>query len=261
MEGPAIRLLREPPSAEGATALVAIVPNDMFRFGLETMLKSVSSVGPVHFCFDVTEAAEAVCSLGADIVLSCVGPGLSEDADRVFERISAAGARVLSVVSKEAQARLTTIADLVADGYLLDSELTTESLADALRRLRRGEMPVSGTLMRQLVHRARSGSGGAPAHPNLTPREREVLTLLAQGLSNKQIARRLGISEHGVKRHVANVLAKLNCANRTLAVAQALCSGLIPAPAAEAHREAQPAEAAQRHRWTADRPHRTGRAG
>lgn len=61
----------------------------------------------------------------------------------------------------------------------------------------------------------------------LTPRERQALKLLADGLSNKQIARRLGISEHGAKRHVGNVLAKLNCPNRTVAVTVALNHGLL----------------------------------
>ena len=55
----------------------------------------------------------------------------------------------------------------------------------------------------------------------MTPRESETLNLLSKGLSNKQIARSLHISQHGAKRHVANVIAKLNCPNRTLAVALA----------------------------------------
>ncbi|MFE4519574.1 response regulator transcription factor, partial [Kitasatospora sp. NPDC056783] len=63
--------------------------------------------------------------------------------------------------------------------------------------------------------------------PALTARELEVLHLVAQGLSNKQVSRELQISEHGVKRHVGNVLTKLNCPNRTLAVVRALEDGLI----------------------------------
>ncbi len=64
----------------------------------------------------------------------------------------------------------------------------------------------------------------------LTRREREVLQALSEGLSNKQIARRMAISEHGAKRHVANIMAKLNCPNRTLAVSKALREGLCPPP-------------------------------
>jgi DNA-binding NarL/FixJ family response regulator len=61
----------------------------------------------------------------------------------------------------------------------------------------------------------------------LTPREQETLSLLVEGRSNKQIANRLGISINGAKRHVANVLAKLNCPNRTLAAAEAVRLGVI----------------------------------
>lgn len=62
---------------------------------------------------------------------------------------------------------------------------------------------------------------------SLTGREDEVVRLLAQGLSNKQIARRLGISSHGVKRIVASLLLKLGAPNRTAAVVTALQTGLI----------------------------------
>jgi two-component system, NarL family, nitrate/nitrite response regulator NarL len=61
----------------------------------------------------------------------------------------------------------------------------------------------------------------------LTAREQEVLSLLARGLVNKQIARSLRISEHGAKRLVGSVLTKLSCSNRTLAVAVALREGLL----------------------------------
>jgi DNA-binding NarL/FixJ family response regulator len=73
----------------------------------------------------------------------------------------------------------------------------------------------------------RDDAADRPPSVLLTVREHEVLGLLAQGLSNKQIGRRLGISEHGVKRHVTRLLAKLNSPNRTFAVARALSEGII----------------------------------
>jgi DNA-binding CsgD family transcriptional regulator len=68
--------------------------------------------------------------------------------------------------------------------------------------------------------------------PALTARETETLRLLAEGLSNKQIARRLGVSEHGAKRLVASIMVKLDSPNRTLAVAIAIRDGLITMEAA-----------------------------
>jgi DNA-binding NarL/FixJ family response regulator len=76
-----------------------------------------------------------------------------------------------------------------------------------------------------LAHR--QGAGGAAETEPLTPREREVLELLGQGLSNRRIARRLAISEHTAKFHVASVLAKLGVASRTEAVTLGLRRGLI----------------------------------
>jgi DNA-binding CsgD family transcriptional regulator len=73
------------------------------------------------------------------------------------------------------------------------------------------------------------GVGGRRREPTaLTPREQETVALLAEGLSNRQIGRRLGLSEHGAKRLVANVMIKLDATNRTAAVAEAMSRGLIP---------------------------------
>lgn len=69
----------------------------------------------------------------------------------------------------------------------------------------------------------------APPETLLSERERETLGHLADGLTNRQIARRMGISEHGVKRHIAMIMARLGCANRTSAVTTAIHYGIIDA--------------------------------
>ncbi|MFG3259818.1 response regulator transcription factor [Streptomyces sp. NPDC048172] len=88
---------------------------------------------------------------------------------------------------------------------------------------------VSSEVLRQLLHLASGDRADSVRRPRLTDRETQTLIRVANGLSNRQIARDMGITEHGVKRHVANILAKLNCQNRTTAVAVALRSGLIEA--------------------------------
>ncbi|MGH3037460.1 MAG: helix-turn-helix domain-containing protein, partial [Gaiellaceae bacterium] len=80
---------------------------------------------------------------------------------------------------------------------------------------------------RRLV--AAAAGGGHPALPEVTPREREVLCLLAEGLTNRQIAERLVISEHTVHRHVTNILRKLDLSSRTAAAAHAVRAGLLEA--------------------------------
>lgn len=89
-------------------------------------------------------------------------------------------------------------------------------------------------MVRALLRRAgrpapsRAVSAPPPAvhHSRLTLRERQALTLLVEGMSNKQIARRMSISDHAIKRVMAKMLVKLNCTNRTQAVALALTCGL-----------------------------------
>jgi LuxR family transcriptional regulator, maltose regulon positive regulatory protein len=73
---------------------------------------------------------------------------------------------------------------------------------------------------------ARDGFGRSPL-PEVTPREREVLRLLTEGLTNQQIAARLVVSEHTVHRHVTNILRKLDLPSRTAAAALAVRSGLL----------------------------------
>ena len=100
-------------------------------------------------------------------------------------------------------------------------------LDNAILRLMQGEMPVPTEVARELLASARRGDTLRTGGVVLTPRERQALNLMACGLGNKQIARELGISPHGAKRHVSNVLAKLNSPNRTSAVAKAMRDGLL----------------------------------
>jgi two-component system, NarL family, nitrate/nitrite response regulator NarL len=115
-----------------------------------------------------------------------------------------------------------------ADGFLLESELTTATLGETLSRVLRDEVPMPAFLARELLTHLRTQEAKPTRRPFLlTQREIQTLSLLVEGLSNKQIARRLGVSENGAKRHVANVLAKMNCPNRTVAVALVVREGLL----------------------------------
>ncbi|SDC49830.1 helix-turn-helix transcriptional regulator [Streptomyces prasinopilosus] len=119
---------------------------------------------------------------------------------------------------------------LPVDGFLALSELTAPSLDDTLRRALSGGMPMPTTLARRLLsgsHTRTRVLGQGPHSVLLTPRETETLALLAKGMSNKQIARVLGISTHGAKRLVGSILLKLGSPNRTSAVITALKEGLV----------------------------------
>ena len=115
-------------------------------------------------------------------------------------------------------------------------------LFNAIRRTGNGGLLQANASCDQIVHAIRSVAAGLtvfdnalapqpssdePAPEELTPREIEVLRLLADGLGNKDIAARLGISEHTIKFHIRSILGKLGAASRTDAVARGLRSGLI----------------------------------
>ena len=128
-----------------------------------------------------------------------------------------------------------------ASGFLL-KDVTAERLFDAVRVVASGEALLAPAVTRRLISefaRLKSSPAAAPAgHPQLdllTPRETEVLTLVAEGLSNQQIAARLVVTEETVKTHVSHLLRKLGLRDRTQAVIAAYESGLIvpgahPAP-------------------------------
>ncbi|MDI3404151.1 helix-turn-helix transcriptional regulator [Streptomyces cavernicola] len=126
------------------------------------------------------------------------------------------------------RARLQVAAELPIDAVLREEDLSDGSFAETLDALGRGTVSVSRNTMRELFALAAdAGPQGPHTRFELTARELTVLELMMPGLSNRQIAKTLGITEHGVKRHVANILVKLGCQNRTMAVASGIRLGLV----------------------------------
>jgi NarL family two-component system response regulator LiaR len=113
-----------------------------------------------------------------------------------------------------------------ADGYLL-KDADGEALLQAIHGVQRGDMPIHPSVAPHLIrnHTESHGTGGIG---NLTEREKQVLRLVAQGLSNKAIAEALNLSPGTVKVHVSNIIGKLGVSSRTEACVLALRSGLIP---------------------------------
>ncbi|MER5443677.1 response regulator transcription factor [Streptomyces sp. NPDC002790] len=117
---------------------------------------------------------------------------------------------------------------LPVDGFLGIADLSQDRMQDTIERVIAGQMPMPPQLARHLLVSPRllvADSEGRMVV--LTPRERETLSYLVQGMSNKQVARALGISVHGAKRLVATILLKLGASNRTAAVVTAMKSGLV----------------------------------
>jgi DNA-binding NarL/FixJ family response regulator len=118
-----------------------------------------------------------------------------------------------------------------ASGFLL-KDVTAERLFDAVRVIAAGEALLAPAVTRRLISeftrlRPVSGTPRSAALSALTPRETEVLRLVAEGMSNPEIARRLVVTEETVKTHVSRILAKLGLRDRTQAVVAAYESGLV----------------------------------
>jgi two-component system, NarL family, nitrate/nitrite response regulator NarL len=218
--------------------VVLALRNQLARYGIEKMLQSVDIVTRQRSYDDLTTALDTVagvgaaCELGTVVVVVALRE-IDGDAPLGLRAAAERGVKVLFLLDELDRRKLSRVAPTDGSGFMFADELGAGTLRQTLTRLRDGEMPMSARLTRSLLTTDDDGGlfdGGGRSEIRITPRERHVLTLLVEGLSNKQIARRLDISDHGAKRHVANILAKLNCPNRTLAVAKALREGLCVLP-------------------------------
>jgi len=122
-----------------------------------------------------------------------------------------------------------------AEGYLLKS-MHADQFFELLESIERGETPIppgmAGRILNEFVRyeKRKLKSDNAAERESLTDRETEVLQLVVRGLSNREIANTLTISENTVKFHLKNILAKLHARNRAEAVAYALQTGLVQVP-------------------------------
>jgi DNA-binding NarL/FixJ family response regulator len=133
---------------------------------------------------------------------------------------------VMAMTSYSEVDRIRGALEAGAAGYLL-KDAEADQVVDAIRKAHRGEMPLGPAVSRQLA-RAFSAPGRAAAG-TLTAREHEVLVLLAAGLSNREIAVRLVISERTARTHVSSILDKLGLRSRTQAALYAIQQGLAQA--------------------------------
>ncbi len=201
------------------------------REGLRAFLALQESFEIVGEAADGQEAIDRAVELEPDVILmDLVMPKLDGvSAMRELRRRGgrASNARVIVLTSFLDDDRLLPALESGAAGYLLKNSQPAE-LARAVRAAHAGEAIIDPTAAARLVNALSRdrGSSGASVLDQLTGRELEVLTLIAQGRANKRIALELGISEKTVKAHVGHVLAKLGVADRTQAALLAVQHGL-----------------------------------
>jgi NarL family two-component system response regulator LiaR len=196
------------------------------REGLRGLITSEPGMEVIGEARDGIEAVFKVRSLNPDVILiDLVMPRL--DGLGAISEIKAAnpGARILVLTSFSDDDKVFPAIKSGALGYLL-KDSSPHNLLQAIRDVYHGESSLHPTIARKLIRELSQPSDLPPAAEPLTEREVDVLRLVAQGLSNEEIAERLFIAERTVRTHVSNILAKLHLANRTQATLYALREGL-----------------------------------
>ena len=202
----------------------------LVRQGIRAFLETHADLAIVGEAEDAAGAVELCARHLPDVALvDLVMPGGGIEATRAIRATSPA-TQVVLLTSFEDTRQIVAAVQAGALSCLL-KDVDADALADTLRKAARGEAVlhprVAAKLMESLRRGAEPGSGTLES---LSQREREVLTLMAEGLSNLLIAERLGIGEKTVKTHVSNVLGKLNVSDRTQAAVYAWKSGLKQRP-------------------------------
>ncbi len=193
------------------------------RAGLQQLLAQADDIEVVGTAADGGQALAQARELGPDVVLMDLQMPEVDGVTATREIVAEGLAEVLVLTSFSDGERIVGALDAGAVGYLL-KDADPDDVLSGIRAVSRGESPIHPRAAREMLT-ARAASPQA-AHADLTPREAEVLKLVRLGLANKQIARRLGISERTVKAHLTSVFARIGVADRTQAALWAERQGL-----------------------------------
>ncbi|WP_053619328.1 response regulator transcription factor [Nocardiopsis sp. NRRL B-16309] len=204
------------------------IDNEVIHQGLVAMLSSAPTRYEIVSCNSVGDEPPQKPAKLPEVIILAFDDEQSDDIEDVAKRFGEAGTKVLLLLTRSDESLFDRAAQVLTDGFLVLDQMTTEILDESLQKAASGDVVIPPSIAGRLLARRRNGqSQPRLVLPELTPRERQALQLLVGGLSNKQIAARLRISQHGAKRLVANLLAKLNCRNRTMAASMALQYKLV----------------------------------
>ncbi|HEY8653027.1 MAG TPA: response regulator transcription factor [Dermatophilaceae bacterium] len=220
-------------SATPTIRLVVADDHDVVRAGFAELLGTQPDFTVVGTAADGAEAIRACRETTPDVVLMDIRmPGMDGiQATRHLTRPGTSGPRVLILTTFDLDEYVYDALRAGASGFLL-KDVTAERLFDAVRVIAAGDALLGPTVTRRLIaefatlHR-QPGALPKATFATLTPREIQVLQVVAEGLSNPEIANRLNVTEETVKTHVSRILTKLGLRDRTQAVVTAYESGLV----------------------------------
>jgi len=204
---------------------------ELMRMGFRMVLSAQEDLEVIGEAGDGLEAVRLTNELRPDVVLMDVRMPVLDGVEATKRIAEADAAKVLVMTTFDLDEYALAALRYGASGFLL-KDTPPADLVSALRSVASGDAVVSPSVTRRLLDRFIGSSGGGQLQDSavldaLTEREREVLTLIAKGLSNTEIAGKLFLSEATVKTHVGRILAKLGLRDRVQAVVLAYETGLV----------------------------------
>jgi DNA-binding NarL/FixJ family response regulator len=222
------------------TTILLVDDHALFRVGMRNILEREPGFDIVGEADDTRGAFDLSVQLSPDIILmdlSLPAPGGIETTQRIKRELPSAGIIVLAV-SEDEDALFDAIKAGAAAFILKD--VAPDDLVAIIRRVAAGEYlindkvfakpAVASRVLKEFRELAIYGQEAAPIFAPLSPREVEILDNIAQGMTNKQVAYALSISEQTVKNHMSSILRKLSVNDRTQAVVYAMRQGWIRMP-------------------------------
>lgn len=213
---------------------ILVDDHTLFREGLRRVLESESDIQVVGEASNASEAVARVRELRPEVVLIDIGmPGMSSfEAARVITR-EFPGTRLIFLTMYEDEEYLIQCLDVGASGYIL-KDAPGPKLLTAVREVSQGRKYLSPQVLGKLVDDLRARAQGpqiVARSSTLTPREREVVKLIAEGNSVKEIAALLGLSVKTIEAHKFNLMRKLNIHNKAQLVTYAIQKKIVKMPA------------------------------
>jgi DNA-binding NarL/FixJ family response regulator len=216
-------------AGEASIRVALVDDHDLLRRGIKTMLETEGGIEVVAEASDGVEAVKAVeDSLPDVVIIDVIMPRKDgiEATKEIKDQFPNIGVLVLS--GHDEQQFVFDALKAGASGYLLKNAELDEVVA-TVRAVARGEAKLDPSLATQVLSefQAYQRAEVSDVYQPLTPREREILKLMSEGLPNKTIASRLKISERTVTTHVANIYSKLHVNNRVSAIQEAMRRRLL----------------------------------
>jgi DNA-binding NarL/FixJ family response regulator len=220
--------MAETPQSQAAITVLIVDDHQLVREGVRTFLQKQGDITVVGEAASGQDGLRLAAELVPDVVLmDLVMPAMDGvETTRRLKHISPES-QVIVLTSFDDDQHILPAIRAGALSYLL-KDVGTAALADAVRKAARGEVVMTPQVAARVMQELRQGSRPpTQLDTDLSEREIEVLRLIAEGRSNSEIAERLVISEHTVKRHVSNILSKLHLADRTQAAVYAWREGVV----------------------------------